>query len=390
MDVSLVLKTASIYTTLLLSTATKVYTRQEKEKIHISTPFGGHREERLIRQLMHEASNRCVYYLEGDFGICSCLIFLENYLMVIGPYRAKTLQKSELDTYRKMSADKAEEFLKFHSTFPLVSPENVEAAAKAPFISIYGNSMDVAEQHIQTREFEKGAAPTLEFAPEHVNMDLAAIRTMNSLSLLSALCEGNYVASVNIYESIMQTKKNPFMKTTAIEGLTSLRVLLSMALNTMAVPANAAYPLMREFKLKARNIRNKEDANKLSVGAIAQVCRLIRQQTGSKYSATVRAAIDYIHSNLSFPLSVRDIAEEVHMTDSAFTRKFRQEMGVTPTEYITRERMRQAADLLLFTNLDIRHICTQVGMMDANYFARCFKKEYGLSPTVYRKRGQKD
>lgn len=310
-------------------------------------------------------------------------------MLMIGPYRVKTLQRNELTAYRRMEDEKAAEFLKFHSTFPLVAPEDVEVAAKALFISIYGNLFEVIEHHIQAFEFEKGVVPPLEFTPEYANMDLAATRTMNSLSLLSALCEGNNVSAINIYESIMRTKRNPFMKTTALEGLTSLRVILSMALNTMMVPTSVAYPLMREFKLKARTVSSKEDARKISVAAIAQVCKLVRDQTGTKYSPTIRDALDYIHSNLSFPFTVSDIAEKVHMTDSAFTRKFRQELNTTPTEYITRERMRQAADLLVFTNLDIRHICTQVGMMDANYFARCFKREYGVSPTVYRKNGYK-
>ena len=227
MDIETILKTASIYTTLLLSTSTKVYTRQQEDEIYISNTFGGRREEQIIHQLMKQAPSNSIFYLEGDFGICSCLIFIEDHM------------------------------------------------------------------------------------------------------------------------------------------------------------------LMREFKLKARTVSSKEDARKISVAAIAQVCKLVRDQTGAKYSPTIRDALDYIHSNLSFPFTVSDIAEKVHMTDSAFTRKFRQELNTTPTEYITRERMRQAADLLVFTNLDIRHICTQVGMMDANYFARCFKREYGVSPTVYRKNGYK-
>ena len=53
--------------------------------------------------------------------------------------------------------------------------------------------------------------------------------------------------------------------------------------------------------------------------------------------------------------------------------------------YINKLRMEQAQKLLRNTKLSIPEICYRIGIMDSNYFTRCFKKEYGMPPREYRK-----
>lgn len=55
------------------------------------------------------------------------------------------------------------------------------------------------------------------------------------------------------------------------------------------------------------------------------------------------------------------------------------------SDFIIETRMSKAAQLLRDTRLDIGEIARMVGYSDANYFAKAFRKQLGISPTVYRK-----
>ena len=68
------------------------------------------------------------------------------------------------------------------------------------------------------------------------------------------------------------------------------------------------------------------------------------------------------------------------------SRIFRQELGLSPWEYLTRYRIRQARQLLRITNDSIADIALQVGFDDKAYFTRVFHRYTGCSPSIYRKR----
>lgn len=65
---------------------------------------------------------------------------------------------------------------------------------------------------------------------------------------------------------------------------------------------------------------------------------------------------------------------------------FRQETRTTLFSYLNRIRMNAAARLLASTEMKISDISEKVGIMDSNYFTKCFKKEYRMTPAEYRRR----
>ena len=85
------------------------------------------------------------------------------------------------------------------------------------------------------------------------------------------------------------------------------------------------------------------------------------------------------------PDSVEQMAAAVHLSKCHFVRKFRKTTGITPWRLIIQRRVSEAKELLTSTELSIKEIATQIGVLDANYFSRLFRKEAGLSATEYRK-----
>lgn len=94
---------------------------------------------------------------------------------------------------------------------------------------------------------------------------------------------------------------------------------------------------------------------------------------------------EFVKSNLSADLSVLELAKRVGLSRPYFTELFTKETGVSPTSYITEERLKYAKELLFTTDLPISEIATNVGYEDVSSFIRFFKKHMGKTPLDLRK-----
>ncbi|MCR5795166.1 MAG: helix-turn-helix transcriptional regulator [Solobacterium sp.] len=72
------------------------------------------------------------------------------------------------------------------------------------------------------------------------------------------------------------------------------------------------------------------------------------------------------------------------MTKTYLSALFRKETGLTFSEYVRRQRLSAAADLLKATQMTVEEIASYCGIPDANCFTRLFRREYGMSPVKYR------
>lgn len=95
---------------------------------------------------------------------------------------------------------------------------------------------------------------------------------------------------------------------------------------------------------------------------------------------------DYIHANLSLPLTLEDLSDHMNLGIRQLNRIFKEQQGVSLGSYIIDIKVEAAADELKKTQHDIAQIARHVGFCDADYFCRLFKQKKGLSPTAYRKK----
>lgn len=105
-----------------------------------------------------------------------------------------------------------------------------------------------------------------------------------------------------------------------------------------------------------------------------------RHQAGEDH---VRRACLFIANNFSNPISVEDTAAHVGICRSRLYRAFEEHLGVSPTQYLTRFRMQQASSLLERTDLSVKAVAFSVGFEDPLYFSRRFREVMGKSPTEY-------
>ncbi|SON56774.1 Carnitine catabolism transcriptional activator [Hartmannibacter diazotrophicus] len=102
----------------------------------------------------------------------------------------------------------------------------------------------------------------------------------------------------------------------------------------------------------------------------------------------IQKAQEYILSHLGSSLAIDTIAQQVGMSTRNFGRVFRQELGITPVDFIAAARTDAARRLLEDTNQPLQRIATSCGFGDVSAMRRAFAKTIGVSPNEYRLRFQ--
>ncbi len=117
----------------------------------------------------------------------------------------------------------------------------------------------------------------------------------------------------------------------------------------------------------------------------AKIFPLLKAEEHQTLDTRIAIATNHIEQNYYEELSIDTLAQKCNMSLPRFYPKFKEQTGLTPTEYINRFRISRAIILLLDENNTIEYISEQVGFVSSAYFRRVFKKITGKSPRQYRK-----
>ena len=107
-------------------------------------------------------------------------------------------------------------------------------------------------------------------------------------------------------------------------------------------------------------------------------------QINDKVTAKI---LKYVTENMSNPdLKIDDIAEAMGMSRSVLYAKIKQSVSMTPIDFVRHIRIMRASELLQQTDDTLASISFEVGFSDPKYFSKVFKKEMGIVPSEYRER----
>lgn len=111
------------------------------------------------------------------------------------------------------------------------------------------------------------------------------------------------------------------------------------------------------------------------------------QRTGRKAggeSAFVTRATTYLRERLRAPVSLTTVARHCHMSPSTFSHRFKAEAGLTPMNWLARERM-QAARRLLLEGRTASETAAELGFANPFHFSRVFRKIEGVPPSQFQR-----
>lgn len=138
--------------------------------------------------------------------------------------------------------------------------------------------------------------------------------------------------------------------------------------------------------------RNDCFSDELIKGYVTELFSLIlRSQTDEKNSQCEKGsividdAVEFMRKNFHEEITLSLVAKRSAMSESRFSRTFKEVIGVGFKEYLNFVRINEANKYLLNTDMSVSEIAYACGFNDSNYFSTFFKKTNGMSPLEFRK-----
>ena len=98
----------------------------------------------------------------------------------------------------------------------------------------------------------------------------------------------------------------------------------------------------------------------------------------------VYPALAYVFSHRGEMVRMSQMAELCHLSGTYFSRLFLREVGENYTDFVKRQKVKWARDLLHGSNRSVAEISDELGFLDSSYFIRVFKSLEGITPLAYR------
>ena len=115
------------------------------------------------------------------------------------------------------------------------------------------------------------------------------------------------------------------------------------------------------------------------------VCRMRQLHRNVASSKQVAQAIDYIYVHIMDRITVNELAAAISISPTHLSRIFKQETGISVSEYIRQRKIDMAKNLLRFSDYDYVEIAVMLSYSSQSHFIQHFRSQVGMTPKAYRK-----
>jgi AraC family transcriptional regulator len=112
--------------------------------------------------------------------------------------------------------------------------------------------------------------------------------------------------------------------------------------------------------------------------------RSVQIYRGGLGSARLRRIKELVHTKMEDDLSLDEMAQSVGLSTAHFARMFRKSTGETPHQYVLRQRLERAQDMLRAPDARVLDVAVACGFKTQQHFAQAFRDLWGTTPTEYR------
>lgn len=188
------------------------------------------------------------------------------------------------------------------------------------------------------------------------------------------------VSSSEIYEyiSILFKLKLP------IHDMKDIIMNIISELRGMIKDKAAGDEIFDEFCRKLSQSSDLSEINRMCGEYFVAISEIFSSDDDGNIKSDIIKIRNYIFEHHAEYLSLNDMAGMIHLSPRYFSKKFKEIVGETFSDFIISCRMNHAKELLIKTDKKISSISTLVGYNNPNFFATLFKKYYNIPPSKYR------
>ena len=179
--------------------------------------------------------------------------------------------------------------------------------------------------------------------------------------LADIIIDGNYVTTIDTYNSVRITKQVLYINTNLDKGHHIIKVFCTGNKNQLSTNT--------DITLESFHVYNDE---------------LIDNNTGNN---TYKSIINFISLNLS-TVNINIISDKFNISRGSLLKIFRDEINMTVSDYISSMKIKRAKSFLVSGKLSIKEISDTLGYCNYSYFIKVFKEKVGISPVDYKKRNK--
>jgi AraC-like DNA-binding protein len=135
--------------------------------------------------------------------------------------------------------------------------------------------------------------------------------------------------------------------------------------------------------------KSKDSNNEFLIDLYAQklVFDLIKNKStyqilNKNSSHPINIAVKYINENIEEMINIKELAKDLHMSESNFSHLFKKVVGIKPVEYIKNKKLELALEFL--RNESVTDVAFNLGYANISYFIRLFKDKYNMTPKQYK------
>ncbi len=217
---------------------------------------------------------------------------------------------------------------------------------------------------------------------------------MAEQKLLNHIREGNLNAREALAEAKALGPDVMILADTPLAQLnTSLTIFTALCIRAAidgGITPEVAYAVGENYILRISSSESLSHSESIGHAMYREFIQMVHDaKLRSDLSGPIRSCCDYIGLHLEDELTMDILSRRAGYTVNYLSRKFTEEVGLTPSDYIKKVRIDRACQLLMTTDLPIPEIGFRLRFCNRGYFSAVFKSQMGMTPVEYRKRYQR-
>lgn len=117
---------------------------------------------------------------------------------------------------------------------------------------------------------------------------------------------------------------------------------------------------------------------------VVSTCRHLHTKRIRKNTTVIETIIHFLETRYQEPITIDELAKHIHLTPNYISNIFKENVGESIIDYLTKVRLKHAIRLLADESVRIYEVAEQTGYNSTSYFSVVFKNMYGISPKEYR------